>query len=194
MQPFSVLTDRVLSLPFDEIDTDIIFPARFLLVTEKRGLGSYAFADRRGTAGFPIAQGEDKTAAILVAGANFGCGSSREQAPWALADLGIRAILAPSFGEIFRSNCTRNGLLPIRLSPGDIAALQSQLAPITVDLITQTVRMSDGRSIAFDIAAAEREALLNGWDETARIMALSGAAIARFETAQRDAQPWLWSA
>ncbi|MDO7843408.1 3-isopropylmalate dehydratase small subunit [Sphingomonas immobilis] len=193
MRAFTALTDRVLSLPFDEIDTDIIFPARFLLVTEKRGLGRYAFADRRGTAGFPVGLDDTQTPAILVTGANFGCGSSREQAPWALADLGIRAVIAPSLGEIFRTNCTRNGIVPVLLPADTVSALHGA-AELTVDLVLQTVRMSDGRGIGFDIAAAEREALLNGWDETARIMALSSAAITRFEAGQRERQPWLWSA
>ncbi len=117
MDPFTRVTAAVASLPDRDIDTDIIFPARFLLITEKIGLGRYAFYDRRLQEGveqsdFPLQPGG---CAIVVAGNNFGCGSSREQAVWALTDLGVRCIIAPSFGEIFQANCYRNGLLPISL-------------------------------------------------------------------------------
>lgn len=193
MKPLDTVRGPALSLPDTDVDTDIVYPARFLLITEKKGLGAYAFHDRRGEADFPI--GDGPVPPILIAGANFGCGSSREQAPWALADLGIRLIVAESFGEIFFTNCFRNGLLPIRLDAATVDALHAAArddAEFEIDLRTRTLSVA-GREIAFDVADDRREALLNGWDDTARIRALHGDDIARFEAAQRRDAPWLWT-
>ena len=194
MRELTRVSGRAISLPEADIDTDIIYPARFLLITEKKGLGAYAFYDRRGEAGFRFTENED--CPILIAGPNFGCGSSREQAPWAIGDLGIRVIIAESFGEIFYSNCFRNGILPIRLDRQMVEALRLRAEAsdtITVDLENRLITVHDLPAVGFDIADDRREALLKGWNDTTRILALHGEDIAKFEAAQRRASPWLWT-
>jgi len=190
MTPFRTLSASAATLPLANIDTDIIFPARFLLITEKKGLGRYAFHDRADLEVEPGTQ-------ILVTGDNFGCGSSREQAPWALADLGVRALIATGFGEIFYSNCFKNGMLPIVLSEPEVATLDAAARagePFTIDLEAQQVRLPQTGTFAFTVEPARREALLNGWDEVGRIRASWGGAIAAFEQQQRTRSPWLWTA
>lgn len=197
MTPLVTVRGPALSLPERDVDTDIIYPARFLLVTEREGLGRYAFFDRRGTPGFPLAADQDAAPPILIAGANFGCGSSREQAPWALGGLGVRVIVAESFGEIFESNCIKNGMLPIRLNAAKVAHLHhgaARGAEFLVDLDRQMIVIDDAAPIPFAIDAEARESLLNGWSEVARIRMLHGADIARFEAAQHRTSPWLWPA
>ena len=200
MTPFTTLTSIAVPMAEENIDTDIIVPARFLLITEKQGLGRTAFYERRfDEAGKPrpefvLNQPRFAGAQILVAGANFGCGSSREHAPWALADLGFRAIFAPSFGEIFASNCVRNGMLAGRVD--DVAPLLTEAEagrPLAVDLEARNVTLFDGRTVVFAIGDDAREMLLNGWDEIDTILTRHGTDIATFETAQRAAQPWLWT-
>lgn len=200
MTPFTTLTAIAAPLPEDNVDTDIIVPARFLLITEKKGLGRYAFYERRYDAhdaprpDFVLNQPRFAGAGILIAGANFGCGSSREHAPWALADLGIRAIVAPSFGEIFASNCVKNGMLPAVLA--DTAPLLADAEaglPLTIDLATRTIERSGGERLAFAIDDGARDVLLNGWGEIETILGHHGPAIATFEQAQRGSQPWLWT-
>lgn len=200
MRPFTSLTARAAPFAEDNIDTDIIVPARFLLITEKKGLGRFAFYERRHDA-----EGRDKPdfflnqpfytgAEILIAGANFGCGSSREHAPWALADLGFRAIVAPSFGEIFASNCIKNGMLPVVVA--DVVPLIADAEAgraITVDLVARAVVRGDSTVIPFAIGEGAREALLNGWDDIETILGRHGRDITTFETRQRADQPWLWS-
>ena len=201
MTPFTTLTSVAAPLPQDDIDTDIIYPARFLLITDRAGLDRFGFHDWRFDAegrekpGFPLAQDRWRGAQILVTGANFGCGSSREHAPWALAALGVRAVIAPSFGEIFYNNCFKNGLLPIVVAAEDHAALlaDAQAArPLTIDLADGTIGRSDGTAIAFAVDADRRDALLNGWDEIDTILVRHAAEIDTFEAAQRRSQPWLW--
>ena len=196
MEPFTRLSSRAAPLPQDNVDTDIILPARFLLITEKRGLGQYAFFEWREAGDFVLDQPRWHGAQVLVAGENFGCGSSREQAPWALLDLGIRAIVAPGFGEIFRANMLRNGMLPVVLSEGDWRKVldAAELAePVTVDLLSQLIMLADGSNIGFTLPEDERHALLNGWDEIDGIRARHSAAITAFETRQRETAPWLWT-
>lgn len=193
MRALSVVEGQAVSLTEADVDTDIIYPARFLLITAKKGLGAYAFADRRTDPEFPIHT--DNTRPILIAGPNFGCGSSREQAPWALDDLGFRVLIAESFGEIFYGNCFRNGILPIRLDAAIVAELRRDAvrdAVIRVDLTTQSVA-TPSRLFTFEIAEDRREALLNGWNDTRRILALHGDDIARFEQGQRRSAAWLWT-
>ena len=195
MEPFASLVSRAIPLPEANVDTDIILPARFLLITEKKGLGRYAFYERREGGTFVLDDPEYKGAQILVAGDNFGCGSSREQAPWALHDLGIRCIIAPSFGEIFRANCVRNGMLPVTLA--ELAWRKVLMAAangeaITVDLATNLITLADGAAISFTLPDADREALLNGWDEIDGIRTKYSSAIADFENRQRKNAPWLW--
>lgn len=200
MQPFTTLT--AIAAPLDEadIDTDIIYPARFLTITEKKGLGRYAFHDRRydgkgrELVDFVLNCDPWRHAGILVAGANFGCGSSREQAPWALLDLGIRCIIAPSFGEIFRGNCYRNGMLPVTVGEADHAALRSDArarASLHVDLTARTITRPDGSTIAIAIDDGKRDALLNGWDEVMGILNLYAGTIDRYEQDRRTRLPWL---
>lgn len=195
MQPLVRLSGPAISLPEANIDTDIIYPARYLLITEKKGLGRYAFYDRRSDPGFPI--GADMPSApFLVAGANFGCGSSREQAPWALADLGFRVILAPSFGEIFHSNCFKNGMLPIVLPAETVMRLHDAATAgeiFDLDLAAGTLMVPAVGLFGFSLAENRRQSLLNGWDEIARIRALHSSDIACFEMAQQKAAPWLWT-
>jgi 3-isopropylmalate dehydratase small subunit len=198
---FSTLRSVAAPMPEADIDTDIIFPARFLLLTQKAGLGRYAFHDLRFDGqgaqrpGFVLDQPRWQGAQVLVAGANFGCGSSREQAPWALADLGLRCIIAPSFGDIFQANCINNGLLPITLNRTEHAAVMAVAQAgqaITVSLPDSSIGLPDGDCIAFTLPERRRQALLNGWDEIARILQEDGAAIAAFEARQQQAQPWLY--
>lgn len=194
MRKLERVEGQAISLPEADVDTDIIYPARFLLITEKRGLGRYAFADRRDEPDFPIAQENDRP--ILIAGPNFGCGSSREQAPWAIDDLHIRVIIAESFGEIFYSNCFRNGMLPIPLERSQVESLRRIAeagATISVDLETGLIEADGVDPIPFTVADDRRQALLNGWNDTTRILALHGADITLFEAAQQRAAPWLWT-
>ncbi|WP_017669955.1 3-isopropylmalate dehydratase small subunit [Blastomonas sp. AAP53] len=187
MEAFTRLTGRAASLDEDNIDTDVIYPARFLTITARDGLGAYAFADRA----FRI-----KDVPVLVAGANFGCGSSREQAVWALLGCGVRCIIAPGFGEIFAGNCIRNGVLPVTLDAADVARMHraaSKGEAFTVDLPACTVQVGAWQPVPFAIPEPQRQALLNGWDETAAILARDGDAIAAFEQRQRSEQPWLYS-
>jgi 3-isopropylmalate/(R)-2-methylmalate dehydratase small subunit len=201
MQPFTRLSGTAAALLEENIDTDIIFPARFLLITDRHGLGRYAFHDRRfdtqgeEVASFVMNQMPWRDAPILIAGANFGSGSSREQAVWALLGQGIRCVVAESFGEIFYGNCFRNGVLPIVLSLATIAALAAAAQsgqPFIIDLEMQTIRVGDAPPLAFEIAAQHRLALLNGWDETDMILNARGDAIAAFEERHRRIQPWLF--
>jgi 3-isopropylmalate/(R)-2-methylmalate dehydratase small subunit len=186
MEPFTRVTGPAFSLDEDNIDTDVIYPARFLTITAREGLGAYAFADRKlDLDGAPV----------LVAGANFGCGSSREQAVWALLGAGVRCVIAPGFGEIFAGNCLRNGVLPVVLDRETVDGLHRSAQagePFTVDLHGCTVQAGEAAPVGFAIPEPQRQSLLNGWDETAAILARDGEAIEAFEARQRQTQPWLW--
>lgn len=200
MEPFIRLSS--IAAPWNEadIDTDIIYPARFLTITEKKGLGRYAFHDRRFDGegrefeDFILNRAPWRQAGILVAGPNFGCGSSREQAPWSMLDLGIRCIIAPSFGEIFRGNCYRNGMLPVTVYEATHTTLLADAAAgavLDVDLEARTITRPDGSKIAIIIDPQKRDALLNGWDEVMTILNRQGDAINRYETERRQRFPWL---
>ena len=172
--PISVIEGAVTDLPRDDIDTDQIIPARYMKRVERTGFGEFCFHEWR-------AQGLDLPPnPILVAGANFGCGSSREHAPWALADYGFEAIVAPSFADIFFSNCTKNGLLPVALSEQDCRAL-AEAGEGRIDLEAQTVSFG-GRETPFEIDGAIRHRLLNGLDDI-EITLQKGDAIDSFESA-----------
>lgn len=197
MEPLVTLTSRLAVIPDADIDTDIIFPARFLLLTVKKGLGRYAFHDKRRVggveiAGFPLAPGAADPARILITGPNFGCGSSREQAVWALHDLGVRVILAASFGEIFRSNCFKSGVLPIILPQADLDRLLAA-GTLTVDLAHQRIEAPGVTPLTFEIEDWRREALLNGWDDVLILLKTQGDAIASFEAGRRAEAPWLFT-
>ena len=202
MNPFTSLHSVAAAMADADIDTDIIFPARFLTLTQKPGLARYAFHDRRYDASgqerpdFVLHQTPWRGAQILVAGANFGCGSSREQAPWALADLGLRCIIAPGFGDIFEANCLRNGLLPIRLDGAAYAALLADAQAgraLLVNLASLTVQRDSGAVVAFTLPEAQRQALLAGRDEIDLLLQQEGPRIAAFQAAQRLRMPWLYA-
>ncbi|MEE3623525.1 3-isopropylmalate dehydratase small subunit [Nitrospirillum sp. BR 11752] len=203
IQPFVRVAGPAAALPEENVDTDIIYPARFLLITARLGLGPYAFHDRRfhadggEVADFVFNQPPWREAPILVAGANFGSGSSREQAVWALLGRGIRCVIAPSFGEIFQANCYRNGVLPITLPPDQVAALSAdavEARAFEVDLEAQTVTVAGKAPLPFTIDPERQRALLNGWDETATLLNAHGADIETFEGRHRRLQPWLFDA
>jgi 3-isopropylmalate/(R)-2-methylmalate dehydratase small subunit len=174
-------------LPIDNIDTDQIIPARFLKTVSRNGLGDQLFYDwRYDAAGAPkpdfvLNQLEAVHAHVLVAGDNFGCGSSREHAPWALLQFGFRAVISTSFADIFKQNCLKNGLLPI-VVPRDIhaALLHSPNAVVTIDLEAQRLTMADGRAVEFPVDAFSKHCLLDGVDELGYILQHS-TAIADYE-------------
>ncbi len=181
MAQFISLTSRVVVLPRNDIDTDQIIPARFLKTTDKAGLGASLFADWRygadgaPVAGFPLNAPRAKGAQVLLAGDNFGCGSSREHAPWALTGFGFRAVVSTSFADIFRNNALKNGLLPVAIEAGAHASLLAQLArspeaEVTVDLASQTLALPDGVRVGFPIDAFSRTCLLEGVDELGYIL------------------------
>lgn len=200
MEKFTTLESVAAPLPEADIDTDIIFPARFLLLLDKAGLGEHLFHERRiGRDGkktdFVLNEAPFDKAQILVADSNFGSGSSREQAVWALADFGIRCVIAPSFGEIFYSNCFKNGVLPIVATGETHANIMSAARsgqPFSVDLERQAVMLPNGPAIHFDIDPYRKQALMLGLDEIGGILADEASDIAAFEAWHRREQPWMF--
>lgn len=198
--PFKALTGVAAPLMEDDIDTDIIFPARFLLRMEKEGLDQYLFHDRRFdadgkvVADFILNRTPFDTATILIAGDNFGSGSSREHAVWSLAVYGIRCVIAGSFGEIFAANCIRNGILPAKVAHDRLQALAelAEQGPFTVDLQDTVIGLPNGTTVPFEIDASKREALLNGWDDIDQILAQDSNAIRAYEKDRSASQPWLF--
>jgi 3-isopropylmalate/(R)-2-methylmalate dehydratase small subunit len=187
MQPIRTFTSRTVALPYTNIDTDQIIPARFLTTTTKEGLGKQAFADwRYDAAGAPkpdfVLNGPAAAGcSILVAGRNFGCGSSREHAPWALLDYGFRAVVSTEIADIFRNNSLKNGLLPIVVDEQTHAWLLAHPgASLTVDLQASTLTLPDGVAITFPIEAFARYCLLNGVDELGFLVQQADA-ITRYE-------------
>jgi 3-isopropylmalate/(R)-2-methylmalate dehydratase small subunit len=183
--PFSPFTATYVVLPSDNVDTDQIIPARFLKTTERSGLGDAAFADWRRRAdgtrdpAFPLNAPCAEGAAVLVAGRNFGCGSSREHAVWALLSAGFRAVVSAEFADIFRSNALGNGLLPIQVSPETIGRLmratsESAEPRVSVDLATQTITLPDGEAVAFPVAPFAKHCLLHGIDELDFLLGVDG--------------------
>ena len=178
MKAFTTLTAKAVVLPADDVDTDQIIPARFLKGTSKAGLAANLFADWRSQPNFPLLQPDAKGAQILVTGVNFGCGSSREHAPWALVDFGFRAIIARSFADIFKENATKNGLLPIALP--DAACAQIEVAVqadpelrLRVDLASERVLLPDGTEYTFSIDPFAKHCLINGIDELGYILSFA---------------------
>ncbi|MBL6428988.1 MULTISPECIES: 3-isopropylmalate dehydratase small subunit [Maritimibacter] len=194
MEKLTKLRSVAAPLMEDAIDTDVIFPARFLLLLERDGLGRYAFNERRGgNEPFVLDQPPYDKAQILVTGETFGTGSSREQAVWALADLGIRCVIARSFGEIFHANCFKNGVLPIRLQGEDMARMEKAARAgeeVEVDLPSQTIRVGD-TAIAFEIEANRKRALMAGLDEIGAILTDDAEALAAYEERRARETPWL---
>jgi 3-isopropylmalate/(R)-2-methylmalate dehydratase small subunit len=187
MEPFKTLTSKTVVLPVENVDTDQIIPARFLKATSKAGLGSKLFADWRFDAegkpkgDFVLNRPESVGAAILVAGDNFGCGSSREHAPWALVDYGIRAVVSTSIADIFRNNSLKNGLVPIVVDKGAHAKLLAAPgASLTISVEDRTLTLPDGSRASFPIDPFARYCLLNGVDELEFLLSHE-AAITAFE-------------
>jgi 3-isopropylmalate/(R)-2-methylmalate dehydratase small subunit len=185
MEPFRVVTGPIAPLDRADVDTDQIIPKQYLKRIERTGFGTFLFDDWRGQPGFLLEEPVYRDAPILVTGRNFGCGSSREHAPWALQDFGYRAIVAPSFADIFRSNCTKNGLLPVELPEPEVralidAALATPGAVATVDLERQVVVAPDGHQVPFEVDPVVRERLLGGLDDVAITLGF-GEEIARYE-------------
>ena len=188
MKPFARLESRLVPLPIDNVDTDQIIPARFLKTISKDGLGSQLFCDWRYDAegrprpDFILNQPRAKGAEILLAGDNFGCGSSREHAPWALTQFGFRAVISTSFADIFRQNSLKNSLLPVvvpREVHAELFALPVE-ATVSIDLESETLVLPDGRKVAFPIDPFAKHCLLNGIDELGYIRQQEDA-IAAFE-------------
>ncbi len=201
MQPFNTLTGVAAPLPLANVDTDKIIPARFLKTIKRTGLGIHLFdtlrydADGRERPDFVLNQGAWRHAEVLIAHENFGCGSSREHAPWALLDFGIRCVIAPSFADIFHNNCFKNGILPIRLPRETCDTLIDDAkmggnARVTVDLARQVVIRPNGEEISFQIDPFRQHLLLNGLDDIGQTMQRAPK-IDSYEQHLRDEQPWL---
>jgi len=172
VEPFNIVRSRTVVLPASDVDTDQIIPARFLTTTTRSGLGAHLFADWRyggdgaPNANFVLNRPEAKGCAILVAGNNFGCGSSREHAPWALADYGFRAVVSTQFADIFRSNSLKNGLLPVVVDPAVHGWLMEHPgAELTIDLETATLTLPTGQAVCFPLEPFARFCLMHGVDE-----------------------------
>jgi 3-isopropylmalate/(R)-2-methylmalate dehydratase small subunit len=201
MQKFDELTGVAAPLPMINVDTDMIIPKQHLKTIKRTGLGKVLFDEMRFTPdgkeipGFVLNKSAYRKAQILIAGRNFGCGSSREHAPWALLDFGIRCVIAPSFADIFFNNCFNNGILPIAL-PEDICATlladaeNGANATFTVNLVTQTIVRPDGTTISFDIDPSRKQKLLEGLDAVGETL-VAAPAIEKYESTRALSQPWL---
>jgi 3-isopropylmalate dehydratase small subunit len=200
MQPFDRLTAKAAPLDIANLDTDQIIPKQFLKTVGREGLGKGLFHDLRfdgagnEKADFVLNDPRYAGAGVLIAGDNFGCGSSREHAAWALMDFGIRCVIAPGFADIFHNNCFQNGLLPIALPEAAVRALMDEALGgnhvFTIDLAAQSVTAPSGACFAFDIDPGRKARLLEGQDAIGETLG-EAAAIARFEEARDIAQPWL---
>ena len=187
MQPITTFTAPAVALPIDNIDTDQIIPARYLKVTDKNGLGEGLFAEWRNDPAFILNQPHAQEAGILVTGHNFGCGSSREHAPWALLGFGFQAVVSTYFADIFQNNALKNGLLPIVVDHATLNHLVATLAhdpeaEITVDLANQQIRLNAEAPVSFPIDAFSKHCLLHGVDQLGYLQA-QASAIAAYELA-----------
>jgi 3-isopropylmalate/(R)-2-methylmalate dehydratase small subunit len=199
MEPFTRVTGRAAPLLRPSVDTEVMIRVDRLIGAAPGSLGPWLFeawrydADGAELPDFELNLPQYRDACILLAGENFGCGSSREGAVWALRDYGVRAILAPSFGDIFESNCFQNGVLPVRLEQREVDAIATELADggeLTVDLVECSIATPGGRRVPFSIAAERREALLAGLDEIGLTLRLDGA-IRTYQKRELEARPWL---
>ncbi|WP_425105258.1 3-isopropylmalate dehydratase small subunit [Ancylobacter sp.] len=200
MDKFTTLTGVAAPLHLVNVDTDMIIPKQYLKTIKRTGLGTGLFSELRykedgsDNPDFVLNKPAYKGAQILIAGDNFGCGSSREHAPWALLDFGIRCVISTSFADIFYNNCFKNGILPIRVTPEQLAALfddaaRGANAKITVDLESQTITGPDGGSISFDIDPFRKHCLLNGLDDIG-LTQVKADKIASFEQKLAEERPW----
>jgi len=201
MDKFEKLQGVAAPMPLVNIDTDMIIPKVFLKTIKRSGLGVNLFDemryDRQGNeiSDFVLNKPQYRGAQILVAGDNFGCGSSREHAPWAIADFGIKCVISTSFADIFFNNCFKNGILPIVLPQEQVDTLMADAekgenARITVDLEAQEITTSDGETIAFDVDAFKKHCLLNGLDDIGLTLEKAGS-IETFETKMSADRPWV---
>ncbi|CAN1557891.1 LeuD 3-isopropylmalate dehydratase small subunit [Paracoccaceae bacterium] len=200
MEQFTTLTGIAAPMPLVNIDTDMIIPKQFLKTIARTGLGKNLFDEMRFTqdgaeiADFVLNQPAYRKSQIIVAGDNFGCGSSREHAPWALLDFGIRCVIATSFADIFFNNCFKNGILPVVLPEEAVAYLmddarKGENARISVDLATQTVTASDGKTFAFEVDAFKKHCLMNGLDDIGLTLE-KAASIDSYEAKVSVQRPW----
>lgn len=200
MDKFTTLTGIAAPMPLVNIDTDMIIPKQFLKTIKRSGLGVNLFDEMRYTLDgteiedFVLNQPAYRTAEILVAGDNFGCGSSREHAPWALLDFGIRCVISTSFADIFYNNCFKNGILPIVMPQDVVDALMADArkganARITIDLENQTVTTSEGQSFAFDVDSHRKHCLMNGLDDIGLTLE-KAASIDGYEAKAALSRPW----
>ena len=201
MEKFTTLEGVAAPLKVVNVDTDMIIPKQYLKTIKRTGLGKALFAERRyrddgsENPDFVLNKPSYRKAKILVTGGNFGCGSSREHAPWALLDFGIRCVISTSFGDIFYNNCFKNGILPIRVSARDLDKLfddaeRGANATLSVDLAKQEIRGPDGGMVKFEIDAFRKHCLLNGLDDIGLTMAKKDK-ISGFEAKAKAARPWL---
>ncbi len=201
MEKFTKLTGVAAPLPLINIDTDMIIPKQFLKTIKRTGLGKSLFFEMRydgagnEVADFVLNKPAYRKAEILVAGDNFGCGSSREHAPWAILDFGIRCVISTDFADIFYNNCFKNAILPIKLSPEDVEKLMEDAerganATITVDLENQKITGPDGGEISFDLDPFRKHCLINGLDDIGLTMEKADK-IDAFEEKNKISQPWL---
>jgi 3-isopropylmalate/(R)-2-methylmalate dehydratase small subunit len=202
MDKFTTLTGIAAPMPLVNIDTDMIIPKQFLKTIKRTGLGANLFDemrfDRDGNEveDFILNKPAYREAQILVAGDNFGCGSSREHAPWALMDFGIRCVISTSFADIFYNNCFKNGILPIQLSQEDVDLLMDDAerganAVVTVNLEDQTITGPDGGTISFEVDAFKKHCLLNGLDDIGLTVENAAPAIDAFEEKMATDRPWV---
>ena len=201
MQKFEKLTGVAAPLDILNIDTDMIIPKQFLKTIKRSGLGKNLFDEMRFNldgseiAEFVLNRAPYRNAEILVAGDNFGCGSSREHAPWALLDFGVRCVISTSFADIFYNNCFKNGILPIVVSADERDALMADATDkenpeLTVDLINQTIQRPNGPTVSFDIDPFRKQCLLEGLDDIGLTLEKAGD-IDQFEARRDQNQPWL---
>ena len=202
MEKFTNITGIAAPMPLVNIDTDMIIPKQFLKTIKRTGLGANLFDemrfDREGNEveDFVLNQPAYRNAQIIVAGENFGCGSSREHAPWALLDFGIRCVISTSFADIFYNNCFKNGILPIVLPQVDVDTLMDDAgrganAMVTVDLETQTIKGPDGGEVSFDVDPFRKHCLLNGLDDIGLTIEAAASAIDTFEAKASAERPWV---
>lgn len=203
MDKFNSLTGIAAPLPMMNVDTDMIIPKQHLKTIKRTGLGQFLFDELRfqqtgeEIPDFILNQSPYRDAKILITGENFGCGSSREHAPWALLDFGIRCVIAPSFADIFFNNCFKNGILPITLSQPEVDTLMNdsqnpETATMTVDLSEQIIKRSNGETITFNVDEFRKHCLLNGLDDISLTLQ-KDEKIAEFERQQQASLPWLWA-
>lgn len=204
MDKFTKLDSPAAPMRMINIDTDRIIPKQFLKTIERSGLGKFLFNDMRynddgsDNPDFVLNQASYKRAEIIVAGDNFGCGSSREHAPWALLDFGIKCVISTSFADIFFNNCFKNGVLPIKVSPEELEELMGDAekggnARLSVNLESQTITRPDGSTVAFEVDPFRKHCLLEGLDDIGLTLQ-HDEAIDDFEAKQRSGQPWLYDA